>query len=165
MVRHNTPRPAWIAWHASITVRALLLMPLLLLPLLAGAETPSQIPLLINYQGYLTTTAGQPVTVPTTLTLRLYATLEGGEAVWEETHASVAVINGVFAVMLGSVTPLSVTIFDAARYLSVQAGSDAPMTPRQLLGAAPFAIQAQQAHQLAAGATVAGAQVAGTLSN
>jgi hypothetical protein len=76
----------------------------------------------------------------------------------------VAVTNGVFQVMLGSVTPLTVTVFDTARFLSVQAGTDAEMNPRQVLGASPFAIQAQVANQLAAGATVAGSQITGALS-
>ena len=43
-----------------------------------------------------------------------------------------------------------VAVFDTARYLSVQVGSDAEMAPRQALGATPFALQAQQAMRLQA---------------
>jgi hypothetical protein len=131
----------------------------------ASGAVWAQVPLRISYQGYLTTATGQQVNSPTTLTLRLYAASTGGAPVWQETHENVPVANGVFTVMLGSLNPLSVTIFDTARYLSVQAGSDAEMTPRQALGSAPFAIQAQQANQLAAGATVQGSQVTGSLSS
>jgi len=67
------------------------------------------------------------------------------------------VTNGVFTVMLGSVNPLTVAVFDTARYLSVQAGAEREMVPRQALGASPFAIQAQQANQLAAGPRSRGA--------
>jgi hypothetical protein len=130
-----------------------------------AAQAPPAVPLQISYQGYLTASTGQPVTGPTTLTVRLYAAPTGGDPLWQEMHENVAVTNGVFHVMLGSDAYLSVLVFDTARYLSVQAGSDAEMTPRQVLGAAPFAIQAQQANQLAPGATVPGSQVTGTLSS
>ena len=132
-------------------------------PQFAVAQAVPSVPLQISYQGHLTTAAGQPVTAPTSLTLRLYAELTGGAPVWEETHPSVPVTNGVFQVMLGSSTPLTVGLFDTARYLAVQAGSDAEMTPRQALGAAPFAIQAQMAYSLAPGATVSSSQIAGAV--
>ena len=64
--------------------------------------------------------------------------------------ASVPVSNGLYNVMLGSLVALDVAIFDTARWVGVQAGSDAEMTPRVKLASAPFAIRAQSAATAAA---------------
>jgi hypothetical protein len=48
--------------------------------------------------------------------------------------------------MLGSVKPLSATVFDStSRYLGVQVGADPEMTPRLQFGYVPYAFQAEQA--------------------
>ena len=126
-----------------------------------GVASAQTVPLTIHYQGYLTSSTGVPVNAPTSITFRLYDTQGAPAALWTETHAAVPAANGNFSVMLGSVQPLDLPLFDTARWLGVQAAGDAEMAPRQALGAAPFAIQAQS---LASGATVQGSQITGSIT-
>jgi predicted regulator of Ras-like GTPase activity (Roadblock/LC7/MglB family) len=137
---------------------------LLALVLLVPALALAQVPLQVHYQGYLTNSAGVPINVPTSITLRLYDQPSAGSMVFEETHAAVPVANGVFKVIIGSVQPLALAVFDTARHLSLQAGADAEMSPRLALGTAPFAYVAERANQLSGTATVQGSQVTGTIA-
>jgi len=120
----------------------------------AFAEAPST----IHYQGFLTTPAGQPVDGTVSLQARIYAASSGGSPIWAETHASVAVAKGVFAVTLGSITPLDTSLLDGPRWVSVGVNAD-PEMPRQPLASVPYAFVAKRAEALAAGATVPGSQV------
>ncbi|UCG43868.1 MAG: hypothetical protein JSU73_04415 [candidate division WOR-3 bacterium] len=64
------------------------------------------IPNLMSYQGKLTDTLGVPVpdgNYPTRF--RLYSVPSGGTHYWQETQ-SVSTEDGLFAVLLGSVTPI-----------------------------------------------------------
>jgi hypothetical protein len=90
-----------------------------------------QVPQLINYQGMLTNASGSPITGTQSILFSIYGAATGGTALWSETQ-SVSVQAGSFNVLLGSVTSIPLTIFDAAdRYLAIQVGSDPEMTPRQ----------------------------------
>ena len=53
------------------------------------------------HQGLLFDTDGNPITVPTNITFRLYDVSTGGTALWEETQ-NVLPDNGVFTTELGS---------------------------------------------------------------
>jgi hypothetical protein len=57
---------------------------------------------------------------------------------------SVSVSNGLFNVMLGSLTPIpqSVITGNSTLWLGVTVGTDSEMTPRAQVGSAPFAMQA-----------------------
>jgi hypothetical protein len=129
----------------------------LILPALALAQVPQR----INYQGYLTNAAGVPVSaVLKLMTFRLYDTPTGGRALWEETQSPVTVANGVFNVVLGSVTPI-ILPFDAQYYLGVQANDDGEMKPRQALATSPYAFRAGS---LDPSATIAGSQITGAIA-
>ena len=131
-----------------------------ILPALALAQVPLQ----IQYQGYLTNAAGAPLNAPTEITFLLYATQSAPKPLWAEIHPSVPVANGNFSVMLGSVEALPLSVFDTARWLGVRAAGDAEMAPRQALGSAPFAYVAERANQLSGSATVQGSQIAGNIA-
>jgi hypothetical protein len=103
----------------------------------------SAVPLRVNYQGYLTS-SGAPFDGTVPMTFSVYTALSGGSALWTETHASVAVTNGVYNIILGSVDPLDLP-FDTQYYLGVQVGADAEMTPRQQLTSIGYAINADTA--------------------
>lgn len=96
----------------------------------------------ISYQGRLLQN-GVPYNGDINITFGLYSTDSGGSAWWSETQL-VHVSGGLFNVMLGAVSPLSggsVTYFDAQAWLGIQpAGAGSELTPRQLLGAAPYAM-------------------------
>lgn len=134
-------------------VLVLLLIPALLFgqwigQALANPDAPQAVPGLVNYQGYLTNTGGQPFTGPASLTFALYDAAQGGNSLWNETQPGVAVANGYFSVMLGSVNPFSAGLFAGPeRYLqvSVDTGGGPVDLPRQRLGTVPFALVAEQA--------------------
>ena len=124
----------------------------------------AQIPQTINYQGYLTNAASQPVNEAVKVTFRLYTAASGGAAVWTETQTGVGVINGIYNAVLGSVTAFNLP-FNVPYFLSLQVKDDAEMAVRQPLSAVPYAQRAVTAEVLAAGATVPATQLTGTLAS
>jgi hypothetical protein len=102
----------------------------------------------INYQGKLTTPTGIAVADGAyTMEFKLYTVASGGVAVWTETRSGgnqVTVQNGLFSVMLGSVTPLTSVNFNQPLYLGVNIQSDGEMTPRKAIGSVPSAFEAKQ---------------------
>lgn len=122
---------------------------LLCLPLAAQAAAPAaQFP----HQGKLYQ-GNTPAQGTVSLTFALYAQASGGTALWSETQ-SVAVNNGVYAVTLGSVTPINLA-FDQPYYLGTKVGSDSEMTPRLPLLSVPYAQSAAQAASVADGSITA----------
>ena len=104
----------------------------------------------IAFQGKLTNSDGTNVVngnfgmrfrIYTDPTADAANTCSANSCKWEETQASVSVSSGIFQVDLGSVTalPASVDFNSSALYLGVKVGSDAEMTPRIHLTAAPYA--------------------------
>jgi hypothetical protein len=103
-------------------------------------------PLLINIQGTLTD-PGTGEVVPDddySITFSLYDVPSGGTALWSEPR-TVTVVNGLFNVLLGSVTPLSLDDFTGTTYLGVKVGADPEMTPRQQVVSVAYALYAQEA--------------------
>jgi hypothetical protein len=117
----------------------------------------AQVPRQLSFQGHLTDAAAVPISGAIPMTFKLYASPNGGGALFTETQ-TVAVTNGVYNVLLGSSTPLDAP-FDVSYYLGVTVGADAEMTPRVVLSAAPYALRADS---LAATATVPGTQITGS---
>ncbi len=139
-------RPIWIVVLAATAAMVGAIVGVSVLsarqPLQAGA------PGVMNYQGYLENSSGQPISGTVTLRFRIYDASSGGTNVWDETQAGVSVSNGFFNVLLGSVTPLTAAIFDSTtRYIqvSVDTGSGFTDLPRQRLGSVPYAFQAEVA--------------------
>lgn len=139
-------RPIWIVVLAATAAMVGAIVGVSVLsarqPLQAGA------PGVMNYQGYLENSSGQPISGTVTLRFRIYDAPSGGTNVWDETQAGVSVSNGFFNVLLGSVTPLTAAIFDSTtRYIqvSVDTGSGFTDLPRQRLGSVPYAFQAEVA--------------------
>lgn len=101
----------------------------------------AEIPHLINYQGKLTDSGGQPITATKAITFRIYNVESGSTSLWQETQ-SVTINKGVFNVLLGSVNDLNLT-FDVPYYLGIQVGGDAEMTPRQRITSSGYALRAE----------------------
>jgi hypothetical protein len=74
-----------------------------------------------------------------TLTFKLYTVETGGTPVWTEKQDSVAVIGGVYSVVLGTVNPLT-PAFDQSYFLGISVGPGAELTPRARLTSAPYAL-------------------------
>ena len=116
----------------------------------AGAEVPN----LINYQGILTDSGGLPVEGPHDLTFTVYDDSTAGAALWIEAHADVDVDEGLFNVILGSVTTIPDTLFDdAGRWIGITVDSDPEMTPRMRITSVPWAMRAGVAEYSLSGGT------------
>jgi hypothetical protein len=107
----------------------------------------------INYQGKLTNASNVSVSDGSyNMEFKLYTVSSGGAAIWTETRTggnTVTVTNGLFSVMLGSVSALTNVDFNQTLYLGVNIGGigtpswDGEMTPRKVLGAVPAAFYAK----------------------
>ena len=111
-------------------------------PAAAGASTGT-----IAYQGRLADADGTPITDTVNMEFRLYDVASGGIFLWEELWTgsnSVQVSDGLFNVMLGSLTPIpqSVITEHDSLFLGITVGTDDEMEPRVQLGSVPFAVQA-----------------------
>jgi hypothetical protein len=88
------------------------------------------IPRLFSYQGKLTDTTGAPLPDGTyNLTFRLYNQETGGSPIWTESQ-TVEIKNGLFSVLLGSVTPIASLPEDGNLFLSLQVENDTELSPR-----------------------------------
>ncbi|MGB8983030.1 MAG: hypothetical protein WCC12_14235, partial [Anaerolineales bacterium] len=102
---------------------------------------------LMPYQGTLSDAGGNPVTGNIDMIFRFYNLSTGGAALWQESHSganAVPVENGLFQVMLGSLTPIPQSLMtDSSNlWLGITVGTDDEMAPREQLGSVPFAVQA-----------------------
>jgi hypothetical protein len=105
-----------------------------------AATVAAEVPSVISYQGRLTTPAGTPVPDASyTVVFTIYDAAAGGTSKWTETQ-SVTTSDGLFSVLLGSVAPISDTVFSGTtRYLGIAVGTDPELTPRVALVAVPYA--------------------------
>ncbi|MBK7918065.1 MAG: hypothetical protein IPJ94_17775 [Chloroflexi bacterium] len=115
----------------------------------------------IPYQGRLAAADGTPITAQQNMEFRLYSTPTGGTPLWEEYWTggnSVALSDGLFSVMLGSLNTNLTNIVQANNnlYLGVTVGTDGEMSPRVQLGSVPFSIWALSV----ADGSVTGAKIA-----
>ncbi len=119
----------------------------LLWTMVCGLWTVSyaDIPHLINYQGKLTDKDNKPVTDGTyPVTFRIYDSETAGSLLWEETQ-SITVQKGVFSVLLGGVTNLSLP-FDKPYFLEIKV-KDEVLSPRQRIASVGYAYRAENANQ------------------
>ena len=111
--------------------------------------TASAVPGVINYQGYLTDTGGNPLNGEVAITFRIWSSEVAGTELWSESHAAVPLSEGVFNVVLGSSVPISVEILGGDRWLGISVGTDAEMTPRMKVTSVAYAIRAGYAESVA----------------
>jgi len=122
------------------TQNTIILISCLFVLAVCSMPVAAQDSLLINYQGLLTGTDGEPLDTSVAITFSIYPEDLLEEALWSETHADVAVTSGMFSVLLGSEYALSDSIFNGVDlYLGIAVGADPEITPRTLLASAPRA--------------------------
>ncbi len=122
------------------------------------------VPHLINYQGVVTDASGTPINGAHHLLFRIYASSDAPSALWSEKQANTQITNGLFNVILGTVTPLPDTLFasGADRWMGIGVDSDAELTPRMRITSVPWSFKAGIADSaLNVSPTVAGWQVSG----
>jgi hypothetical protein len=117
---------------------------LALIPAVAYVQS---VPQLINYQGRLADSSGQPVDGSREMRFRLLdADTLSASVLWSETHSSVQVDKGIYHVILGSVNPLPPSaLSSSAIFLEVRVQGEI-LRPRSLLTSVPFAHKAELAN-------------------
>ena len=83
------------------------------------------------------------------MSFALYRSANSSSAVWEETHDDVAVVDGVFTVVLGNQTDLDSAAQENNLYLGVTVGDGDEMSPRMKVGTALKAQWAAHAQDVA----------------
>lgn len=102
-------------------------------------------PLLMNYQGILADSAGEPVADGDyTVIFKLYIQPTGGSPFWNETQ-TLTTHNGLFNTLLGSINPISNFPTTDGVYLAVQLQGEDEMTPRQRIVSVGYAFNAKKA--------------------
>lgn len=110
--------------------------------LLAAATASAEVPRMINYQGYLTGSTGDPLDTTVSMTFAIYDDSTGGSPIWMEENPSVVVSDGLFNVIVGSLIPLDDAVFaEPDRWLGITVGADDELTPRTRLVAVPYSFQ------------------------
>ena len=100
------------------------------------------VPQLMNYQGNMRNSSGEPLDTIVSITFTIYDDSTGGEVKWTETRASVSITDGGFSVLLGTFSAVDDTTFvDYERWLGITIGSDPEIEPRTRLAAAPYAFR------------------------
>jgi len=118
-------------------------------------RTPSSSTSTLPYQGRLTDANGTPLDGTYSMSFQLYNTASGGSALWSEEWDftdAVVVNDGLFNVLLGSLTPIPQNVItgNSSLWLGISIETDSEMTPRVQVGSVPFAFQANRAYGLAA---------------
>ncbi|MCQ9206772.1 MAG: phage tail protein [Omnitrophica bacterium] len=117
-----------------------------------AAASYATIPHVINFQGRATDANGAPLNGTYNLIVRIYNHATAGDPAapndpyrkWTETYQNLTIINGIFSILLGSVTPLNLP-FDEDYWISVQIGTDSEMSPRTRLASVGYAYKAEKA--------------------
>jgi len=108
-----------------------------------GPASAADIPKLIIHQGYLTDKSGAPVTASLAMSFGIYKSAGGDDLVWEEDVGQVNVTGGHYAIEIGKTAALDTVFFnDSELYLEIRVKGK-KMTPRQRIGAVPYAFVAQ----------------------
>jgi len=109
--------------------------------MLTTVITRGQVPKTISYQGVLTDAAGSNIPDGNyNLTFKIYDAGTSGTALWTENH-TVAVSNGIFNTILGTVNPLELP-FDTQYWLGVTVEGGAELSPRIQLTSSPYSFNA-----------------------
>ena len=112
----------------------------------ASGNGSENIPTMINYQGYLTDSSGNPINGTLSIRFSIYSTASGGSPLWQETQSSVTITDGLFNVLLGSVNSITAEYLTGTSYLGVKVGTDAEMTPRQRIVSSAYSLRSDSSN-------------------
>ena len=118
-------------------------------PAAPTASPGSSVPSIVNVQGRLTDSQRNPIDGSVQVTFRIYTGDTAGTPIWYETQ-SVTAQNGLCNVLLGSNVPLTSEVFSAGpeRWMAIKLGDDPEMASRLRIGSVPYALVANQRHDL-----------------
>jgi len=106
----------------------------------------AQIPRLITVQGRLLDSSSSPVTTPVSVIFKIFDDPTVGNELWSESRSITPDSNGIFNIILGSVTPLDIP-FDEPTYLEVNVEGEV-LSPRYSLTALPYGFRGIAAENL-----------------
>ena len=119
-----------------------------------ASSANADVPKILHYQGVLSDIEGNPVhclndgscTDTYSMTFRLYAEVDGGDALFEQAESNVEISNGVFEVTLGSPTPITLAVVAGADlFLGLSINEGTELMPRLRVASSAFALKAQHA--------------------
>ena len=112
------------------------------------AQNPSDIPTVLNYQGYLTDANGKALSGSFDIIFRLYPdTLPTTNWDWSE-EQSVVVENGLYNVLLGSMVPITADTLKGEKYLGITVVGQTEMKPRLRIASVAYSLRADNANTL-----------------
>jgi hypothetical protein len=102
----------------------------------------ADVPTMMQYQGFLTDESGEPLDTSVSIMFAIYDDSTGSGVIWADTQF-VTVVNGLFNILLGSVNPISETVFAGTeRWLGITVAPDPEIVPRTRLVTVPYAFRA-----------------------
>jgi len=116
--------------------------------ILVVSTVRAEIPQMINYQGRLTNSAGDPVADDSYLIkFKIYGSESGNDSLWYSGFRTVQVVDGLFNYQLGSFYPIPDDLFstDSNRYLGITVGADAEISPRVKIVSSAYSFHALRA--------------------
>lgn len=124
-------------------VRRSLLISAVLALLVMTVGTTAAAPQLINYQGILTDTNGNPINGRHDLHFKIYRDSTDTIVLWSESHTGVPITNGLVNLVLGYTTDIPLSLFGTSnRWLGIRVDSDTEMTPRTRFTSSPWSFRA-----------------------
>jgi len=114
-----------------------------LIALVAGTSL-AEVPKKINYQMRITDTdTGEPLPGSHNVVFRIFDSGLVGSSLWTEAHSVTADTAGVVSVILGSTTPIDISL-DGRRWLEIEVDSET-LSPRRELVSVPYALSSEHA--------------------
>ncbi len=107
------------------------------LVILSAGLLIAQTPRTMNYQGKLTDPAGVAITGDHAIVFRIYDSEIAGTMLWSESHPSVTITNGLFDVLLGESSAMTLP-FDNEYWIEIEIDSET-LAPREKLSSVAYA--------------------------
>jgi hypothetical protein len=119
-------------------MRSLYVAILTMVPICLSSSVIAQAPDSLSFQGYITNPGGVPINNAGGASM-IFTLYEGSSDIWSEVQPNVPIQDGIFNVLLGSVSPLDTVRFGRPLLLGIKVGADPEISPRTPLGAAAYA--------------------------
>ena len=114
---------------------------IILIACLVTTGAIAEVPNLINFQGTLNDSIGNPANGTVSMMFTFYSLPEIGSVLWSETHPSVEIVNGLFQVILGAIHPLPDTLLmDPGLWLEINVQGET-LQPRTQIASVPFGLK------------------------
>ena len=123
----------------------------------------AQVPKTVSFQGFLTNSTGDPLTVSSDMRFSLHDALTGGAELWFDDYTGVTVTKGIYNVVLGDKKPI-ILAFDKPYFLQVKVGSEV-LAPRLTLTSSPYSLSAINASNITSGSISAAIIPDGIVTN